>query len=115
MIVHDHATIAIQNLTARRKHGNGLDAVLLRALLIHLRISNLQIPEAGDEKQKYGDGSVLKKRDLLRGELGVVAQKCVGSFDRLRGRREVSQCSALAGHFQFIQNTEQRQGYGGIQ
>ncbi len=79
MIVDDHAAVAIENLAARRQHRNRLDAVLQRPLLINLRIADLQVPEAGDQEQKYGDGGVLKKRDLLRGEFRIVAQK------RIRG------------------------------
>ena len=89
-----------------------------RAFLVDLRVANLQIPEAGDQKQKNGDGGVLENRDLLRGELRIVAQQRVArSFDRLRGRREVSQMHPedLAGYFQFIQNAEQRQGHRRIQ
>ena len=78
MIVDDHAAIAIQNLAARRQHRNRLDAVLERPLLINLGIANLQVPEAGDQEQKDGDGDVLKECDLLRGELRIVAQKLVG-------------------------------------
>src|SRR5580658_382115 len=78
MIVDDHPSVAIQNLSARREHGDGFNAVLERALLINFRIANLQIPEAGDQEQEYGDGGVLKKSDLLRRELCIVAQQRVG-------------------------------------
>ncbi len=78
VIVDDHAPVAIQNLAARREHRNGLDAVFERALLINLRIADLQVPKAGDQEQKDGDGGVLKKCDLLRRELRIVAQKRIG-------------------------------------
>ena len=77
VIVDDHAAVAIQNLAARREHRNRLDAVFKRAFLIHLRIADLQVPKAGDQKQEDGDGGVLKKGDLLRRELRIVAQKRV--------------------------------------
>src|ERR1700733_14655574 len=77
MIVDDHPPVAIQDFAARGQDGNRLDAVLQSAFLVDLRVANLQVPEAGDQKQEDGHGGVLKECDLRRRELGIVAQELI--------------------------------------
>src|SRR5260370_36102123 len=77
MVVHDYAAIAIQDFSAGRKHGDGLDAVLHGAFLIEFRIPDLQVPDPCQQEQEDADHHVLEKRDLTGRELGTVAQYSV--------------------------------------
>src|SRR5579864_1829005 len=78
MIVDDHAAVAVQDFAARSKHRDGLDAVLHGAFLVERGITDLQIPEAGDQEQKDRDHKVLEESDFAGRELAVVAQKLIG-------------------------------------
>ena len=65
LVIDDDPAIAIENLAARRENRRALDAVALRRFTVHVRILNLQLPEAGNQENKDGNGQVLKDRDLV--------------------------------------------------
>src|SRR5271166_4810887 len=78
VIVDNDPAVTVENLPSWSKHGNRLDAVLLGALLIYLRVANLQVPKTCDQKQKDRHHHVLKERDFASRELRVVAQQSRG-------------------------------------
>ena len=73
MIVDDDAAVAIEDFAARRGDRQCLDAVAFGLLVVHLGILDLQVPEAGDQKQEDGYAGVLKNGDLAGRELDVFA------------------------------------------
>src|SRR4029077_15279121 len=75
LIVHDHAAVAVENLTAGGEHVSGLDASALREGTVGLVIANLKDPESGNQKQEDRHGSVLEDRDAAQRELGIVAKQ----------------------------------------
>src|SRR5579872_1586962 len=78
MIVHDHASVAVQNTAAGRRDRHRFDAVLQRQFVEMFRILHLQPPEAGDQDQKDGDRGILKDGDFRRGKPRIViAQRCL--------------------------------------
>ena len=75
MIVDDDATVAVQDAAAGGQNRHGFDAVLLGALIVELRILNLQPPEAGNQEEKDEDRGVLKDGDLASRKASVIAQR----------------------------------------
>ncbi len=73
--VDDDAAVAIEDFAARRKHRDGLDAVLLGLFEVAGRIADLQFPEAGNKKDEDANREVLKESDFAGSELDVFAQK----------------------------------------
>ena len=74
MVVDNQPSVAIEDAAARRRHRLRLYAVGERALVIKLRILNLQPPEARDQKHERDHRGVLKNGDLARHLPVVVAQ-----------------------------------------
>src|SRR5579863_2363524 len=74
MVVDNHAAVSIENLPARGHDRQGFDPVSLRAFVVDFRALDLQFPESGYQKQKNGDGKVLKRSHFGGGETGVVPQ-----------------------------------------
>ena len=75
VVVDDHAAVAVENSAARGEDRDRFDAVGLRTLVVELRILNLELPEAGNQKKKDKDGGVLKDRNFGRREMRIVAQR----------------------------------------
>ena len=86
MVVHDHASIPVEDLTARRHDRDCLDAIQLGALAVEIRIANLDAPEARDEEQEDPHRQVLKEGDFLAGYFRIVAnERLVGNSLRQIG------------------------------
>lgn len=71
--IHDDAAVAVQDFAAGRRNGQGFDAVALGLLVVHLRVLDLQVPEAGDQKKEDEDAGVLENSDFARGEFDTFA------------------------------------------
>ena len=91
MIIDDHAAVAVEDAAARREDGHRLDAILLGADAVELRVLHLEPPEARDQEQKDGHGDVLKNGNLASREPRVVVQgRLIGEvrFEIRVGRRQ---------------------------
>src|SRR5579864_4098023 len=75
MVIDDHAPVAVENAAARRQQGHRLDAILLRALVVELRILHLQLPKPGNQEEEDAHCSVLEDGYLTGREAGIVAQR----------------------------------------
>src|SRR5439155_7865757 len=75
IVIDDDAPVAIQDAPSRRQHGDGLDAVGLRALVVEFRTLDLQLPESRDQEEEYDYCSVLKDGDLARRNVRIVAKR----------------------------------------
>ena len=95
VVIHDQASVAIEDAPARRRHRLRFHAVGQRPLVVELRILHLQPPEAGDQKHERGHGGVLKNGDLARRLPVIVAQRqLVEAF----GTRNVDRSAAGSQH-----------------
>src|ERR1700676_4393106 len=77
MAVDYHTAVAIKDLAARPKHRNGLDAVSLGALLVDLRVADLQVPKTSHQEEKDSHHHILEEGDLPRSEFRIVTQQTV--------------------------------------
>ncbi len=75
VVVDNHPAVAVQDFAARRRDGQGFDAVPVGLLVIHLRILDLKGPKPGNQEQEDGYGGVLEDGDLAGGELDILAAK----------------------------------------
>ena len=75
VVIDDHAPVAVENAAARRQQRHRLDAVLLRALVIELRILHLQLPKPGNQEKEDAHGGVLENGDLTGREASIIAQR----------------------------------------
>ena len=82
MVVDDDAAVAVQDFAPRRRDGQGFDAVALGLVVVDLVVLDLQVPEAGDQKQEDKDAGVLEDGDFPGGELDVFT---AGLFAGQRG------------------------------
>jgi hypothetical protein len=74
LVIHDDPAIAIQNFSTRGDDGKYFDTIAFRAFAVDFRAANLELPEAGNEKEKNGDGGVLEAGHLGGGEARFVAR-----------------------------------------
>src|SRR6202030_1971281 len=74
VVVDDHPAVAVQDAAAGRRHRYRLDAVGLRPLVIELRVLHLELPEARNQKEKYGHRGVLKHGDFRCRKMNVIPQ-----------------------------------------
>src|SRR5258707_5014151 len=74
MVVDDDRAIAVQDFAARRDNRQIFNTIFFRQLVIKLRVTHLQVPEASNQKQENRDCSVLKYRNAAGGKLRIVAR-----------------------------------------
>jgi hypothetical protein len=98
--IDNDTAIAIQDASARGENGYGLDAILLRPLIIELGILDLQFPETGDEEQEDSNGSILKNGDFAGRKTRIIARwrvvrdiDLVARVDRRQDHKAWSVCS----------------------
>src|SRR6516162_7049354 len=75
MIVHNHTAIAVENAAAGGQDRHGLDAVLLRTLVVKLGILYLKFPETPNQKQKNAYTGVLENRNSSGCKPRVIATR----------------------------------------
>jgi len=75
MVVDDDAAVAVQDFAAGRRYGQLPDAIALGLFVVDLRVLDLQVPEAGDQKQEDDDAGVLENGDFPGGEFDVFAAR----------------------------------------
>jgi hypothetical protein len=100
VVIYNYAAIAIKDAPAGSQDRDRLNAILLRAFIVNLRILHLQIPEAGNQKQEDADGGVLENGDLTGSEPRIVAnRRLVGDLnlgiriDRRQDHKSGALCS----------------------
>ena len=82
IVVDDDAAFAVEDLAARREHGNLADAVGLGQHAVVLGAEDLQTPQPGGEHGEHQHDDVLRRVQLDRRDLLVAAVVPFGIGDR---------------------------------
>src|ERR1051325_1963640 len=73
MVINNDPAVTVENPAARSRNRELFDPIAFGGFAIEFGLLNLQLPEAGDQKNENAYREILKRGHFARGETWIVA------------------------------------------